>query len=244
MSTPHIEAEKGEIAKTVLLPGDPLRAKFIADNFLDNVTRYNTVRNAFGYTGTYKGTPVSVQATGMGMPSIGIYSTELAKYFGVKNLIRIGTAGTISSDVHVRDIVISEGASSGQSGFVSSYFDKEINYAPIANFELLDEAVHKAQELGMSYHVGNTLAVDRFYNDTIDNKKLSDFGILATEMEIPALYTVAAQFHCRALALLTVSDNIITGEATTPEERQTGFKDMMKLSLETVKDFTEKHSDD
>ncbi|MCI1482024.1 MAG: purine-nucleoside phosphorylase [Lactobacillus sp.] len=243
MSTPHINAEKGEIASTVLLPGDPLRAKFIADNFLDNVKRYNTVRNAFGYTGTYKGTPVSVQATGMGMPSIGIYTTELIKFFDVQNLIRIGTAGTIAPDVHVRDIVIAEGASSGQSGYVNSFFDKTVNFAPIANFDLLDEAVHQAKSMDLRYHVGNALGEDRFYNDYTPEqvKYLASFGILACEMEIPALYTIAAKYHRRALGILTVSDNIVTGEATTPEERQTGFKDMMNLSLETVVNFTKKH---
>ena len=234
MSTPHIDAENGDVARTVLLPGDPLRAKFIADHFLTEVTCYSRVRDAYGFTGNYQGHRVSVQATGMGMPSIGIYATELVKFFGVENLIRVGTAGAISTDVHVRDLVLSQGASSGQSGYVSSFFDKEIDFAPIADFKLLSTAARLAETAELTYHVGNTIGVDRFYNDDIENQTLADFGILATEMEIPALYTVAAQYHKRALGILTISDHMVTGETTTPQERQTTFTDMMTLALDTA----------
>ncbi|MCI1467297.1 MAG: purine-nucleoside phosphorylase [Lactobacillus sp.] len=239
--TPHIHAEKGQIAPTVLLPGDPLRAKFIADHFLQDPVCYNEVRGTYGYTGTYQGVPISVQASGMGMPSIGIYATELMNYFDVQNLIRVGTTGSLNKDIHVRDIVISEGASSGQSEFVNSFFDKSVGFAPIANFELLDAAVHEAERMGLTFHVGNTIGEDRFYNDySLDDlKKLADFGILAAEEELPALYTVAAKYQRRALGILTVSNNNITGEATTAEERETSFTDMMKLALETAKKFAE-----
>lgn len=238
--TPHIHAEKGQIAPTVLLPGDPLRAKFIADHFLTNAVCYNEVRGTYGYTGTYEGAPVSVQASGMGMPSIGIYAAELMKYFDVQNLIRVGTTGSLNKDIHVRDIVISEGASSGQSEFVNSFFDKTVNFSPIADFDLLDAAVHKAEKMGLTFHVGNTIGEDRFYNDYSmdDLKKLASYGILAAEEELPALYTIAAKYHRRALGILTVSNNNITGEATTAEERETSFTDMMKLALETAKAFT------
>lgn len=239
--TPHIHAEKGQIAPTVLLPGDPLRAKFIAEHFLTNPVCYNEVRGAYGYTGTYDGVPVSVQASGMGMPSIGIYAAELMNYFDVQNLIRVGTTGSLNKDIRVRDIVISEGASSGQSEFVNSFFDKSVSFAPIADFDLLDAAVHEAEKMGLTFHVGNTIGEDRFYNDySLDDlHKLAGFGILAAEEELPALYTIAAKYHGRALGILTVSNNNITGEATTAEERETSFTDMMKLALETAKKFAE-----
>lgn len=239
--TPHIKAEKGQIAPTVLLPGDPLRAKFIAEHYLQSPVCYNQVRGVYGYTGTYQGMPISVQATGMGMPSIGIYANELMNYFDVQNLIRVGTTGSLSKQIRVRDIVIAEGASSGQSKFVNSYFDKTIKFAPIADFDLLDAAVHAARKMKLRFHVGNTIGEDRFYNDysLADLNKLAGFGILAAEEELPALYLLAAKYHRRALGILTVSNNNITGEATTAEERETSFTDMMKLALETAKQFAD-----
>lgn len=232
MST-HIEAKPGDIAETVLMPGDPLRAKFIAETYFENPVRYNTVRNAFGYTGIYKGHRVSVQASGMGIPSISIYANELMRDYGVQNLIRVGTAGAVNPDVHVRDIIIGEGAST-DSNIIQTTFGAGIYYAPIANYDLLSSAVETAKDKNLKFHVGNVFAADRFYNDEIDNKKLADYGILAVEMELAALYMLAAKYHRRALGILTVSDHILTGEATTAQERQTGFGQMMELALDSV----------
>lgn len=232
MST-HIEAKPGEIAETVLMPGDPLRAKFIAETYFENPVRYNTLRNAFGYTGTYHGQRVSVQASGMGIPSISIYATELMRDYGVQNLIRVGTAGAVSQDVHVRDIVISQAAST-DSGIIQSTFGAGIYYAPIADYNLLSAAVSTAQEKQLKFHVGNVFAADRFYNDEIDNEKLADYGIMAVEMEMAALYMLAAKYKRHALGILTISDHILTGEATTAQERQTGFGQMIELALDSV----------
>lgn len=232
MST-HIEAKPGDIAETVLMPGDPLRAKFIAETYFENPVRYNTVRNAFGYTGTYHGQRVSVQASGMGIPSISIYATELMRDYGVQNLIRVGTAGAVSQDVHVRDIVIGQAAST-DSGIIQSTFGAGIYYAPIADYNLLSAAVSTAQEKQLKFHVGNVFAADRFYNDEIDNEKLADYGIMAVEMEMAALYMLAAKYKRHALGILTISDHILTGEATTAQERQTGFGQMIELALDSV----------
>lgn len=233
MPTPHIAAEKGQIAERILLPGDPLRAKFIAENFLDSPKEYTHIRNILGYTGTYKGVPVSVQGTGMGIPSISIYVNELIKEYGVRKLFRVGTCGGMNEDVKIRDILIAQAATT-DSSIVRNIFGSSINFAPIADYELLSAAVANTKKLGLSVKVGNIISVDRFYDDEIDNKKLAAYGILAVEMETAALYILAAKFHVQALALFTVSDHLLTGEATSAEERQTDFADMIKIALETA----------
>ncbi len=233
MGTPHIAAEKGEIADRILLPGDPLRAKFIAENFLENAKEYTNIRNILGYTGTYKGVPVSVQGTGMGIPSISIYVHELIREYGVEKLIRVGTCGAMHKDVHLRDIVIAQ-ASSTDSSIIRNIFGGSINFAPIADYNLLSLAVENARKLNLPVKVGNVISVDRFYDEEINNEKLTRYGILAVEMESAALYTLAAQFHVQALAVFTASDHLLTGEGCTAEERQTSFTDMMKIALETA----------
>lgn len=229
----HIEAKMGEVADTVLLPGDPLRAKYIAETFLSNVTQYNSVRNAFGFTGEYKGKKVSVQGTGMGIPSISIYTNELMREYGVKKLFRVGTCGGMGKEIKVRDVVIAQAATT-DSSIIYNTFGGGIYYAPIADFELLDKAYHVAQEENIPVKVGNVLSEDRFYNDEIDRQKLVDYGILGTEMEAAALYMLAAKYGCKALAILTISNHLITGEETTPKERETSFNDMIKIALETA----------
>ena len=233
MSTPHIAAEKGDIAERILLPGDPLRAKFIAENFLENPKQYTAIRNIFGYTGTYKGVPVSVQGTGMGMPSISIYVHELIKEYGVKKLFRVGTCGGMHPDVKLRDVLIAQAAST-DSGMVRNIFGGSINFAPIADYDLLSKAVANVKKLGLRATVGNIISVDRFYDEEIDNEKLRSYGILAVEMEAAALYLLAAKFHVKALALFTVSDHLFNHEVVSVEERQTGFNDMVKIALETA----------
>ena len=233
MSTPHIGAEKGQIAERILLPGDPLRAKFIAENFLEGAKEYTHVRGILGYTGTYKGVPVSVQGTGMGMPSISIYVHELIKEFGCNKRIRVGTCGGMHKDVKLRDVLIAQAATT-DSGMMKSIFGSAINYAPIADFDLLRKAVENAEKLNMPTKVGNIFSADRFYDEDVDSERLRKYGILAVEMESAALYTIAAQFHVQALAIFTVSDHLLTGEACSAEERQTTFTDMMKIALETA----------
>lgn len=233
--TPHISAAKGEIAERILLPGDPLRAKFIAENFLENPKQYTSVRNIFGYTGTYKGVPVSVQGTGMGMPSISIYVHELINEYGVKKLFRVGTCGGMHQNVKLRDVIIAQGAST-DSGMVRNIFGSSINFAPLADYELLSKAVENTKKLGLNTKVGNIITVDRFYDKEIDSEKLRSYGILAVEMETAALYLLAAQFQVQALAILTVSDHLLTHESTNAEERQTSFNDMVKIALETAVD--------
>lgn len=233
MSTPHIAAEKGEIAERILLPGDPLRAKFIAENFLDNPRQYTGIRNILGFTGTYKGVPVSVQGTGMGIPSISIYVHELIAEYGVKKLFRVGTCGGMHPDLHLRDVLIAQAAST-DSSIIRNIFGGSINFAPIADYELLSKTVANTKKLGLQARVGNIISVDRFYDKEIDNEKLRQYGILAVEMEAAALYVLAAQFHVQALALFTVSDHLLTGEACSAEERQTSFHDMIKIALETA----------
>ena len=203
MST-HIDAPKGAIADVVLLPGDPLRAQYIAENFLDNAQRYNTVRNAFGFTGTFEGRRVSVQATGMGIPSISIYVNELIQDYGVKTLIRVGTAGGMGENVKVRDVVLAQGSST-DSSIILNTFGAGLYFAPLADFNLLREAANLADTSAIRYHVGNVLGEDRFYNDEMDRQKLIDYEVLATEMETPALYLLAAKYHVHALSILTVS---------------------------------------
>lgn len=232
MST-HIGAEMGDIAETVLLPGDPLRAKYVADNFLDNVVQYNSVRNAFGYTGTYKGHKVSVQGTGMGIPSISIYTNELIRFFGVKHLMRIGSIGGFGKNVKIRDILIAESAST-DSAIIQNTFKAGVIYAPTADFDMLLKAYEAAKEAGVSVKVGNIFSADRFYNDEIDYQQLIDYGVLGTEMETAALYMLAAKYGVQALSINTVSDNITTGEALSAEDRQSSFSEMMTVALETA----------
>ncbi len=232
MATPHINAEIGAFAKTVLMPGDPLRAKFIAENFLENATLVNNVRGIQGYTGTYKGVPVSVMASGMGMPSIGIYSYELFSFYGVENIIRVGSAGGMQEKIKVRDIVIGMGACTN-SNFASQY---ALNgtFAPIASYKILDTCVDKAKKMGLNYHVGNILSSDTFYSDSSDTISWQKMGVMAVEMEAAALYMTASRLGKSALAICTISDHLITGEATSSEERQKTFTDMMKLALEVA----------
>ncbi len=232
MST-HIGAEKGDIAKIVLLPGDPLRAKYIAETFLEDVKQYNTVRNAFGFTGTYKGVPISVQGTGMGVPSISIYVEELINEYGCEILMRVGSAGALQKDVEVRDVVLAQGATT-DSGINRQTFNNQVDFAPLADFGLLKTAYEKGIENGYNVRAGNVLTADRFYNEELDKNKLADYGVLATEMEAAALYTLAAKYQKKALAILTISDHILTGEETTAEERERTFDDMMVIALETA----------
>lgn len=229
----HIAAKQGEIADIVLLPGDPLRAKYIAETFLEDVVQYNSVRNALGYTGTYKGKRVSVQGTGMGVPSISIYVNELMADYGVKKLIRVGTCGAIQKDVKVRDVIIAQ-TSSTDSAINRVAFGGTIDFAPTADFDLLLKAYNAAKDAGLSVRVGNIFTADQFYSDEAQNEKLAAYGVLAVEMETSALYTLAAKYGRQALTVLTVSDHIITGEVTTSEERQTTFNDMMVIALEAA----------
>ena len=230
--TPHNAAVEGQIAKTVLMPGDPLRAKLLADIYLENVEQFNTVRNMFGYTGTYKGQPVSVMGSGMGMPSIGIYSYELFNFYGVDNILRIGSAGGLAPEVKLRDIVI--GISSSTDSNYPSQYGMPGTIAPTADFGLLSKAVAGAEKLGYPVRVGNILASDVFY--TVDNShsKWASMGVLAVEMESAALYLNAMYAHKHALTLLTISDLPLTGEALTAEERQTSFTQMMEVALSVV----------
>ena len=230
--TPHNAAVEGQIAKTVLMPGDPLRAKLLADTYLENVEQFNAVRNMFGYTGTYKGQPVSVMGSGMGMPSIGIYSYELFNFYGVDNILRIGSAGGLAPEVKLRDIVI--GMSSSTDSNYPSQYGMPGTIAPTADFGLLSKAVAGAEKLGYPVRVGNILASDVFY--TVDNSltKWASMDVLAVEMESAALYLNAMYAHKHALTLLTISDLPLTGEALTAEERQTSFTQMMEVALSVV----------
>lgn len=231
MST-HINAPEGAIAQTVLLPGDPLRARFIAENFLKDAKCYNEVRGMYGFTGTYNGKRISVQGTGMGQPSLSIYVQELFQFYGVQNAVRIGTCGSISEDVKLRDIILANGACT-DSSLQSQRFGL-MHYSPVPSFKLLNAAYNKANELGLKTVVAPCVSSDRFYDANENWKLWKKYGAAGIEMEAAELYTLAAEFKRNALAILTVSDHIITGEATTAEERQTTFKDMMKLALETM----------
>lgn len=229
--TPHNEAKAGEIAKTVLMPGDPLRAKFIADNYLEDVICFNKVRNMLGFTGTYKGKRVSVMGGGMGIPSIGIYSYELFHFYDVDNIIRIGSAGGIAEDVKLRDIVIGMGASTN-SNFAAQY-KLPGTYAPIADFGLLRKAVEAAEKMNIKTVVGNILSSDTFYDDNKEANSLwSKMNILAVEMEAAALYMNAARAGKKALCILTISDHVFRGESLSAEDRQLTFRDMMEIALE------------
>ncbi len=231
--TPHIKATPEDFAKTVLMPGDPLRAKFIAENFLENAKLVNNVRAISGYTGTYKGTPVSVMASGMGMPSMGIYSYELFSFFDVDNIIRIGSAGALDENIKVRDIVLGMGACT------NSDYQRQYNlpgtFAPVASYDLLKIAAEECEKKGAKTHVGNILSSDTFYNadDTV-NEKWAKMGVLAVEMEAAALYMNAAYSKKNALTICTISDNIMTGEALDADARQSSFTDMMEIALETA----------
>lgn len=229
--TPHIGAMPGDFAKTVLMPGDPLRAKYIAENFLENPRLVNNVRGIQGYTGTYKGVPVSVMASGMGMPSIGIYSYELYSAYGVESIIRVGSAGGMQESVKIRDIVIGMGACTNSN--YGAQYGLCGTFAPIASYGLLRTCVDKAEEMGLSYHVGNIISSDTFYSDD-NSSDWGKMGVLAIEMEAAALYMNAARLGKNALAICTVSDHLLTGEATSSEERQKSFTDMMTLALETA----------
>ncbi len=229
--TPHNEAKSGEIAKTVLMPGDPLRAKFIAENYLEDVVCFNKVRNMLGFTGTYQGKRVSVMGSGMGMPSIGIYSYELYNFYDVDNIIRIGSAGGIAEDIKLRDIVIGMGASTN-SNFAAQY-KLPGTYAPIADFDLLRKAVEAAERMKIKTVVGNVLSSDTFYDDNKEANSLwRKMNILAVEMEAAALYMNAARAGKKALCILTISDHVFTGESLSAEDRQLTFRDMMEIALE------------
>lgn len=229
--TPHNGAKAGDIAKTVLMPGDPLRAKYIADTYLENVTCFNTVRNMLGYTGEYKGKKISVMGGGMGMPSIGIYSYELFHFYDVDNIIRIGSAGGISDDVKVMDVVVGMGACTN-SNFAAQY-KLPGTFAPIASYGLMQKAIAIAEEQGTYVVVGNVLSSDTFYtDDTTANDQWKKMGILAVEMEAAALYMNAARAGKQALCLLTISDHLYTGEELSAQDRQVGFGKMMEIALE------------
>ncbi|RBW69209.1 purine-nucleoside phosphorylase [Bacillus taeanensis] len=227
----HIEAKENEIAETILLPGDPLRAQYIAENFLEDALCYNNVRGMLGFTGTYKGQRVSVQGTGMGVPSISIYVNELIRSYGVKNLIRVGTCGAIQKDVNVRDVILAMTSSTDSQ--MNRLAFEGFDYAPTASFNLLKKAYDEGVKKGLHIKVGSVLTSDVFYRDSMDIvKKLADHGVLAIEMETTALYTLAAKYGANALSVLTVSDHVFTGEETTAEERQTTFNEMIEIALE------------
>ena len=245
MATPHNSAEIGDIAERVLLPGDPVRAKVIAQNFLDDVKQYNEIRNIYGFTGKYKGVPVSIQATGIGIPSFSVYVHELIHVYGAKKLIRIGTCGGMHKDLNLRDVLIAQGAST-DSSIVEKTFGGAINFSLLADFDLLSKAVTNSKKLNIPAKVGNIFCSDRYYNDYDDkdgvyssgglslNEKMIQHGILAVEMESAALYLLAAAAQVKALAIFTVSNHIFTNEETPPKEREKDFNDMVKIALETV----------
>lgn len=234
--TPHIDATPEDFAKTVLMPGDPLRAKLIAETFLEDAVLVNNVRGIQGYTGTYRGKKVSVMASGMGMPSMAIYSYELFNCFEVDNIIRIGSIGGISENIKLRDIVVAVSCSTN-SNYVNQ-FGLPGTYAPTASYKLVSLAVDKCKEIGSSYHVGNILTSDTFYNDNKENDSLWDkMGVLGVEMESAALYCNAARAGKNALAICTVSDHVMRGESLPAKERQESFTEMMKIALEVAYDL-------
>lgn len=233
MTTPHIEANIGDFAETVLMPGDPLRAKFIAENFLDNAKCVTRVRNMFGYTGTYKGKRISVMGSGMGIPSISIYATELYKDYNVENIIRIGSCGAVRDDIQVRDVIVGMAASTDSN--VNRQRLNGVDFAATANYELLAKVVNTANSLGKKVNVGNIFTADLFYTPQPEMFGLMEkYGILAVEMEAAGLYGVAAEYGKKALCVLTVSDHIKTGKQTTADEREKTFSDMMEITLESV----------
>lgn len=229
----HIGAKPGEIAETILLPGDPLRAKYIAETFFEGATCYNNVRGMLGFTGTYKGKRVSVQGTGMGVPSISIYINELMQSYDVQNLIRVGTCGAIQEDIKVRDVILAMSASTDSQ--TNRLLFNQIDFAPTANFDLLHKAYMAATSRNLPVKVGNIFTSDSFYRESLDlYKKLASYQVLAVEMESSALYTLAAKCKRNALSVLTVSDHILTGEETSADERQTTFNEMIEVALEAA----------
>ncbi|MGF7108786.1 purine-nucleoside phosphorylase [Treponema pedis] len=228
----HIEAKQGEIADKILLPGDPLRAKFVAENFLENPKCYNNVRGMLGFTGTYKGVPVSVQGTGMGQPSLSIYVNELFKDYGIQKAIRIGTAGALQKDIGLRSVVL--GMSACTDSGINTHRFRGCHYAPSADWSLLKNAYDYAVKMGVTPLVGQIASSDVFYDDLETWKLWAEYGVLAVEMEAAELYTLAAKYGRQALAVLTISDNVVTHEITTPEERQKTFKNMMEIALEAI----------
>ena len=238
MGTAHNEAAVGAFAKTVLMPGDPLRAKFIAETYLEDAVLVNNVRGIHGYTGTYKGVPVSVMASGMGMPSIGIYSHELFHVYGVENIIRVGSAGAISPKLQLRDVVLAQAACTNSNYAVQ--FGMPGLLAPIADYTLLETAVAVSRRMGAEPAVGSVLSSDSFYNKAGDTLKWGEMGVLAVEMEAAALYWNAAEAGRRALAICTISDSLVTEEALPPADRQTSFTQMMEIALETAVEMAKK----
>lgn len=230
--TPHIGAKAGEIAETVIMAGDPLRVKFMAENYLDNPVQFNQVRGMLGFTGTFKGRPVSVMGHGMGIPSIGIYTYELYNFYGVKTIIRIGSSGAYHKDLHIGDLVIAMGACTDSN--YGAQFGLPGTFCPIADYGLLVKAVNTCEELGYNYKVGNVLSSDIFYHENPQTQKWVNMGVLAVEMEAAALYMNAARSGNKALALFTISDHLITGEATTSEQRQNTFTNMMEVALSLI----------
>lgn len=229
----HIGAKQGEIAETILLPGDPLRAKFIAETYFEDIICYNEVRGMLGFTGTYKGKRISVQGTGMGIPTTSIYVNELINEYGVKNLFRVGTCGAMQEHVRVRDVVLAQASCTDSS--MNRHVFGGYDFSPIASFSLLKAAYENGAAKGLTQHVGNIFSSDMFYRDDKSIvQKLMDYGVLAVEMETTALYSLAAKFGVNALTILTVSDHLLTGEETTAQERQTTFHDMMEVALETA----------
>ena len=229
----HIAAKNGEIADTVLLPGDPKRAKWIAENFLENAVCYTDIRGILGFTGTYKGKRISVQGTGMGIPSMSIYITELMKDYGVKTLIRVGSAGSYQEDVKIRDIVVALSTSTDSN--INNRRFKGASFAPTVNFDLLFKVLKTAEEKNIKIKAGNILTSDEFYNDDPSYfKKWAEFGVLAVEMETAALYTLASKYKAKALSILTISDSLVSPEITSSEEREKTFNEMIELALETA----------
>ena len=229
----HIAAKNGEIADTVLLPGDPKRAKWIAENFLENAVCYTDIRGMLGFTGTYKGKRISVQGTGMGIPSISIYITELMKDYGVKTLIRVGSAGSYQEEVKIRDIVVALSTSTDSN--INNRRFKGASFAPTVNFDLLSKVLKTAEEKNIKIKAGNILTSDEFYNDDPSYfKKWAEFGVLAVEMETAALYTLASKYKAKALSILTISDSLVSPEITSSEEREKTFNEMIELALETA----------
>ena len=229
----HIAAKNGEIADTVLLPGDPKRAKWIAENFLENAVCYTDIRGMLGFTGTYKGKRISVQGTGMGIPSMSIYITELMKDYGVKTLIRVGSAGSYQEEVKIRDIVVALSTSTDSN--INNRRFKGASFAPTVNFDLLSKVLKTAEEKNIKIKAGNILTSDEFYNDDPNYfKKWAEFGVLAVEMETAALYTLASKYKAKALSILTISDSLVSPEITSSEEREKTFNEMIELALETA----------
>ena len=229
----HIGAKVGDIAETVLLPGDPKRAKWIAENFLENAVCYTDIRGMLGFTGTYKGKRISVQGTGMGIPSMSIYITELMKDYGVKTLIRVGSAGSYQEDVKIRDIVVALSTSTDSN--INNRRFKGASFAPTVNFDLLSKVLKTAEEKNIKIKAGNILTSDEFYNDDPSYfKKWAEFGVLAVEMETAALYTLASKYKAKALSILTISDSLVSPEITSSEEREKTFNEMIELALETA----------